>query len=45
MEPGGPLLLAHGQQPLEILGGVQWDSCCLAVRVLARRYVRNREGD
>ena len=24
---------------------MQWDSCCLAVRALARRYVRNREGD
>ena len=32
-------------KPLEIIGGVQWDSCCLAVRALARRYVRNREGD
>jgi LPS-assembly protein len=32
-------------KPLEIIGGVQWDSCCLAVRVLARRYVRNREGE
>ncbi|MFG3448564.1 LPS-assembly protein LptD [Stenotrophomonas sp. NPDC047960] len=31
--------------PLEIIGGVQWDSCCLAVRALARRYVRNREGE
>ena len=33
------------REPLEIIGGVQWDSCCLAVRALARRYVRNREGD
>lgn len=32
-------------KPLEILGGVQWDSCCMAVRVLARRYVHNREGE
>lgn len=32
-------------KPLEIIGGVQWDSCCLAVRALARRYVKNREGD
>nr|WP_185910659.1 LPS-assembly protein LptD [Xanthomonas translucens] len=32
-------------KPLEIIAGVQWDSCCLAVRALARRYVRNREGD
>ena len=30
---------------LEAVGGVQWDSCCLAVRALARRYVRNREGE
>lgn len=33
------------KKPLEALAGVQWDSCCLAVRVVARRYVRNREGD
>ncbi|HYQ22503.1 LPS-assembly protein LptD [Stenotrophomonas sp.] len=32
-------------KPLEIIGGVQWDSCCLAVRAVARRYVRNREGE
>ncbi len=32
-------------KPLEIIGGVQWDSCCLTVRALARRYVRNRDGD
>ncbi|KAF1697058.1 LPS-assembly protein LptD [Pseudoxanthomonas daejeonensis] len=30
---------------LEAVAGVQWDSCCLAVRALARRYVRNREGE
>lgn len=24
---------------------MQWDSCCLAVRAVARRYVRNREGE
>ncbi|GHH47395.1 MULTISPECIES: LPS-assembly protein LptD [Gammaproteobacteria] len=33
------------RKPLEIIGGVQWDSCCLAVRALVRRYVRNREGE
>ena len=33
------------KEPLEIIGGVQWDSCCLAVRAVARRYVRNREGE
>ncbi|GAB3378132.1 LPS-assembly protein LptD [Lysobacter fragariae] len=36
-------LLDH--KPLEQLAGVQWESCCLAVRVLARRYLRNRSGD
>lgn len=30
---------------LEGVAGVQWDSCCLAVRALVRRYVRNREGE
>ncbi|RZA34554.1 MAG: LPS-assembly protein LptD [Lysobacteraceae bacterium] len=30
---------------LEAIAGVQWDSCCLAVRALVRRYVHNREGD
>ncbi|MCW0396357.1 LPS-assembly protein LptD [Xanthomonas sacchari] len=32
------------KKPLESILGVQWDSCCLAVRALARRYVRNRTG-
>lgn len=32
-------------KPLETIAGVQWDSCCLAVRLVARRYVHNREGD
>jgi LPS-assembly protein len=32
-------------KPLEALAGVQWESCCLAVRALARRYLRNRTGD
>lgn len=36
-------LLDH--KPLEQLAGVQWESCCLAVRVLSRRYLRNRTGD
>jgi len=38
-------MLETDRKPLEIIGGVQWDSCCLAVRALVRRYVRNREGD
>ncbi|HHW4683777.1 MAG TPA: LPS-assembly protein LptD [Xylella sp.] len=32
------------QKPLEIIGGLQWDSCCLAVRTVFRRYMRNRTG-
>lgn len=30
---------------LEAIAGVQWDSCCLATRVVARRYLRNRQGE
>ncbi|QSX78456.1 LPS assembly protein LptD [Agrilutibacter solisilvae] len=36
-------LLDH--KAFEQLAGVQWESCCLAVRVLARRYLRDRTGD
>ncbi|MBA3929484.1 LPS-assembly protein [Pseudoxanthomonas japonensis] len=38
---------SRGIEPglLEGVAGVQWDSCCLAVRGLVRRYVRNREGE
>src|SRR3546814_136377 len=32
------------KQMLEGIAGVQWDSCCLAARLVARRYVRNRTG-
>lgn len=36
-----------GDEPglLEGIAGVQWDSCCLAVRVVARRYLQNRSGE
>ena len=30
---------------LEAIAGVQWDSCCVAVRLVARRYLRNRQGE
>ena len=30
---------------LETLAGLQWDSCCVAVRLVGRRYVHNRAGD
>ncbi|WP_255505592.1 hypothetical protein [Alkalisalibacterium limincola] len=30
---------------IEAIGGVEWEGCCLAVRLLGRHYVRNREGE
>lgn len=33
------------RKTLEALAGVQWDSCCIAVRLVARRYMRNRDGN
>jgi LPS-assembly protein len=32
-------------KPLESIAGVQWDSCCLAIRVVARRYLNDRSGN
>ncbi|TAK39363.1 MAG: LPS-assembly protein LptD [Lysobacteraceae bacterium] len=32
-------------QLLEGIAGVQWDSCCMAVRLVGRRYLHNREGE
>ncbi|WP_462115196.1 LPS assembly protein LptD [Lysobacter xanthus] len=33
------------RKPLEQIAGVQWESCCLAVRAVARRYLRDRSGN
>ena len=30
---------------LELQGGVEYESCCWAVRTVLRRYLRNRDGD
>lgn len=30
---------------LEGIAGVQWESCCLAVRLVGRRYLRNRNAE
>ena len=30
---------------LESIAGVQWESCCLAARLVGRRYLRNRDGE
>ena len=35
----------YDNKALETLAGVQWDSCCVAVRLVARRYVHNRAGE
>ncbi len=32
-------------QLLEGIAGLQWDSCCMAVRLVGRRYLRNRQGE
>ncbi|MDQ3510541.1 MAG: LPS assembly protein LptD [Pseudomonadota bacterium] len=33
------------RQLLESIAGVQWESCCMAVRLIARRFIRERRGD
>lgn len=33
------------QETLESLAGIEWNSCCVAVRVMARRYIREYGGD
>ena len=35
----------YDNKALETLAGVQWDSCCVAVRLVGRRYVHNRAGE
>jgi LPS-assembly protein len=30
---------------LEAFGGFEWEGCCIAARLIARHYVRNREGE
>jgi LPS-assembly protein len=33
------------RKELETIAGVQWESCCLAVRLVGRRYLKDRTGD
>lgn len=33
------------KQMLEAIAGVQWESCCLAVRLVGRQYLRNRSDE
>ncbi|TWT21258.1 LPS-assembly protein LptD [Luteimonas marina] len=35
----------QSNQVLEAIAGVQWESCCVAARLVARRYVRNTRGE
>ena len=35
----------HDSQLLEGIAGVQWNSCCMAVRLGGRRYLHNRLGE
>ncbi|MEO5629184.1 MAG: LPS assembly protein LptD [Thermomonas sp.] len=35
----------YDNKALETMAGFQWDSCCVAVRLVGRRYVHNRAGD
>ena len=35
----------ESRKMLEGIAGLQWDSCCLAVRLVGRRYVHNRLGE
>lgn len=30
---------------LESIAGIQWESCCIAARLVARRYIRDRDGE
>ena len=30
---------------LEVQGGLEYESCCWALRTVVRRYLRNRDGD
>ncbi|MFW5927378.1 MAG: LPS-assembly protein LptD, partial [Wenzhouxiangella sp.] len=32
-------------EPLELLGGIEYESCCWALRLTARDYVRHRDGE
>ena len=33
------------KKTIESIAGVQWESCCMAARLVARRYIRQRNGE
>jgi LPS-assembly protein len=43
--PSANPLLNQEPKLLEGIAGIQWDSCCMAVRLVGRRYIHNREGE
>lgn len=34
----------QGEESLELVGGVELETCCWGIRVFSRRYIRNVEG-
>lgn len=35
----------QSQQALEVVGGLEYESCCWGIRILSRRFIRNVEGE
>lgn len=35
----------QNQQALELVGGLEYESCCWGIRILSRRFIRNVEGE
>jgi len=35
----------QSNQALEVVGGLEYESCCWGIRLLSRRYIRNVEGE
>ncbi len=35
----------QNQQALEVVGGVEYESCCWGIRILGRRFIRNIQGE
>lgn len=35
----------QNREALEVVGGIEYESCCWGIRLLSRRFIRNIEGD
>ncbi|HEX7349055.1 MAG TPA: LPS assembly protein LptD [Rhodanobacteraceae bacterium] len=42
---GGYTYSLRDRQAIDTFGGLEWDSCCTAVRILSRHYVYDYKGD